>query len=92
MSEKNDPAVLATAARVYDEKRTKNSYSFIAKSPIESANVMRVLLPDAPVECSILNNHGEPVTESNWRWDTASRTVLIEFENHPEGISVYIKY
>jgi hypothetical protein len=90
--EKKKPAVLATAARVYDEKRTKSSYSFIAKSPIETANIMRVLLPDPPAGCSILNNNGEPATDSNWKWDDASHTMLIQFENHPDGITVNINY
>jgi len=91
-SEKKKPAVLATAARVYDEKRTKNAYSFIAKSPIETANVMRVFLPDPPAGCSILNNNGKPATGSNWKWDAASHTMLIQFENHPDGITVNINY
>jgi len=90
--EEKKPAVLATAARVYDEKRTKSSYSFIAKSPIATANVMRVLLPDAPAGCTILNINGEPVTESNWAWDAVSHTVLIQFDNHPDGIAVNINY
>ncbi|MBK5195332.1 MAG: hypothetical protein JJE08_04765 [Proteiniphilum sp.] len=90
--EKKKPAVLTTAARVYDEKRTKSSYSFIAKSPIETANVMRVLLPDPPAGCSILNNNGKPATDSNWKWDAASHTMLIQFENHPDGITVNINY
>lgn len=90
--EEKKAAVLATAARVYDEKRTRSSYSFIAKSPIATVNVMRVLLPDAPAGCTIVDINGEPVTESNWTWDAASHTVLIQFDNHPDGITVNIDY
>ncbi len=86
------PQVLATAARVYDEKSSKNSYSFVAKSPVESTNVMRVLLPESPEECTILDAGGEPPAGNNWQWDAASHTLLIEFENHPDGITVNIKY
>jgi len=86
------PQVLATAARVYDEKRTKNSYAFVTKSPVESTNVMRVLLPKEPVECTILDARGELPAGNNWQWDAASHTLLIEFENHPDGITVNIKY
>ena len=39
------PQVLATAARVYEENRTSDDYSFVAKSPSNTTNVMRVLLP-----------------------------------------------
>jgi len=86
------PQVLATAARVYDEKRTKDSYSFVARSPVESTNVMRVWLPKEPVECTILDAGGEQPAGNNWQWDAASRTLLIEFENHPDGITVNINY
>src|SRR5690606_19957596 len=39
------PQVLVTAARIYEEKITKNEYAFVAKSPLNTTNVMRVLLP-----------------------------------------------
>ncbi len=40
------PQVLATAARVYDEKVGAKDYSFVVKSPLNTTNVMRVLLPE----------------------------------------------
>lgn len=36
--------VLCGASRIYDEKVSKQSYSFVAKSPINTTNVSRVLL------------------------------------------------
>jgi len=92
VSDPKKPQVLAAAARVYDEKRTKNNYSFVAKSPVESTNVMRVLLPKVPVQCTILDAGGEPSAGNDWQWDAASHTLLIAFENHPDGITVNIKY
>ena len=92
VSDPKKPQVLAAAARVYDEKRTKNNYSFVAKSPVESTNVMRVLLPKVPVQCTILDAGGEPPAGNDWQWDAASHTLLIAFENHPDGITVNIKY
>src|SRR5659263_48126 len=45
VEDQKKPQVLAAASRVYDEKVTKNGYSFITKSPLNTTDVMRVLLP-----------------------------------------------
>jgi hypothetical protein len=92
VNDKKRPQVLATGARVYNEKWEGNSYSFIAKSPIETANVMRVLLPKEAKECAISGPNGEQAMNSSWAWDKSSNTVLIKFENNPDGISVKINY
>ena len=42
---KNRPQVLASASRQTDEVIGKRTYSYIAKSPAETDNVMRILLP-----------------------------------------------
>ncbi|NDV77589.1 hypothetical protein [Dysgonomonas sp. 511] len=89
---KKTPQVLATAARVSDEKHSKGTYSFIAKSPIETANVMRVLLPSKPKGCDILNSDGSKPASALWQWDKSSNTVLIRFDNNPDGVSVKITY
>lgn len=89
---KTTPQVLATAARVSDEKHSKGMYSFIAKSPIETVNVMRVLLPSKPKVCDIFNSDGSQLASALWEWDKSSNTVLIRFDNNPDGISVKITY
>lgn len=85
------PRVLATAARVYDEKKTKSQYSFIAKSPMNTTNVMRLLLPEAPVEIIVVDTSGS-VIASKTSWDAASKTCYLSFENNPEGVHVTIKW
>ena len=75
------PQVLAAASRQYDETFTDHSFSFVSKSPANTGNVMRILLPKEP---DIVN---VGVT-SQWRWDASSRTLLLEFENDPNGVSV----
>jgi hypothetical protein len=84
---KQKPQVLAAASRIYDEKAGKNSYSFIAKSPANTTNVSRVLLPGKPV--SVLVNGKEELTGA---WDRQTKTYLLEFENSPEGVSVTFKW
>ncbi|MDR0824727.1 MAG: hypothetical protein LBN74_06495, partial [Prevotella sp.] len=92
VKDKKTPKVLATAARVSDEKREKGSYSFIAKSPIETSNVTRILLPNKPKDCIVDNPDGSRLTAASWEWDKNSNTVLVKFENNPDGISVRIIY
>lgn len=82
------PQVLAAASRVYDEKVDKSSYSFITKSPINTTNVMRVLLPSAPEKTVITNAKGEEIKDATCQWDASSKTCLLGFENDPEGIHV----
>ena len=89
---KNKPAVLCGASRVYDEKISKGSYSFVAKSPIETNNVSRVLLPKKPVEFIVKNAAGEIISNAEYVWDETSKTCLVKFENHPDGITVEIKW
>lgn len=86
------PQVLAAASRVYDEKVTKSSYAFITKSPINTTNVMRVLLPCAPQKAVITSANGEELKDAKCEWDENSKTCLLHFENDPEGIHVSFQF
>lgn len=92
VKDKKKPQVLAAAARVSDEKLAKGTYSFVAKSPVETANVMRVLLPAKVRDCIITGPDGSRLDLVSWKWDESSKTVLIKFENNPDGISVKLTY
>ena len=85
VKDKKKPQVLAAASRQYEEARTRNSYSFVSKSPAETNNVMRVLLPREPkqVQVSVPCQH---------QWDNDTHTLLLQFENHPEGVKVEIDW
>ncbi len=89
---KAKPAVLCGASRVYDEVFSNGYYSFIAKSPIETNNVSRVLLPKKPKEVTVKNKAGERMTTASHSWDETSKTCLLKFENDPDGITVEIKW
>lgn len=82
------PQVLAAASREYEEKVGEKSYSFIAKSPVNTTNVSRVLLPAKPVSVMI---NGEEVF-ADGSWDKLTKTYLLKFENDPEGVSVEFKW
>lgn len=85
---RNKPQVLCGAARVYDEKVNKNAYSFVAKSPVNTTNVMRVLLPQKPEKVTVSDAKGQTLADAIYAWDDVSRTCLLKFENAPEGIQV----
>lgn len=78
--------VLAAACRTYDEVRGKRSFAFVAKSPAQTTNVMRILLPEAPKEIFV---GGKEVSVEGC-WDEASHTCLLRFENDPDGVQVRI--
>lgn len=86
--DKQKPQVLAAASRVYEEKTEKDSYSFVAKSPVNTTNISRILLPRKPVSVQV-DSKEELVSGA---WDQQSKTYLLEFENNPEGVSVNIKW
>ena len=91
IKEKNIPKVLCAASRVYREKRTAHGYSFITKSPSNTHNVMRVLLPLKPLSVVIKDAEGNLLENTNV-WDELSKTCLLQFINSADGINVEIKW
>ncbi|MCR5435301.1 MAG: hypothetical protein K6F20_13035 [Bacteroidaceae bacterium] len=79
------PQVLAAASRQYDEERTRHTYAFTAKSPANTDNVMRILLPQEP-------KNVDADVSSQSSWDEASHTLLLQFENRPDGVRVKIEW
>ncbi len=79
------PQVLAAASRQYDEQVGPHSFAFISKSPAETTNVMRILLPKKPRRIRVAGSY-----ESSW--DKHSHTLWLSFENQPDGVKVEIDY
>lgn len=88
---KSKPTVLAAAARVYNEKVTSNSYSFVVKSPSNTNNSMRIYLPLRPVDIS-LKKTGMSLPIFKKDWDAKSHTLLLKFENFSEGVNVTVTW
>ena len=86
IKDKNRPQLIAAASRQYDEHITANSYSFVSKSPKNTTNVMRILLPKAPVNVRI------DALKASYKWDKRSNTLLVGFENSPDGVAVRINW
>ena len=85
------PQVLAAASRVYDEKVTKKVYSFVAKSPLNTTNVMRILLPKKAIKIEVTDAAGKSIVSQS-SWDDASKTCFLKFENNPDGVRVKLSW
>ena len=81
------PQVLAAAARIYDEVFTDNAYSLVAKSPENTTNVMRVLLPQKAENVKITDPKGQ-ILVAETSWDEPSKTYFLSFENYADGVQV----
>ncbi len=87
---KTKPTVLAAAARVYDEVAAAHSYQFIVKSPANTNNIMRILLPGKPKSVSAMQATAGKLDLQRNEWDEKSKTLLLGFENYSEGVQVNI--
>lgn len=90
--DKSKPQVLASASRNYDEKIEGRTFSFIAKSPINTNNVMRILLPSKPIKINVADNKGKVINNSESAWDQNSKTLFLQFNNNPDGIKVLLRW
>ena len=86
------PQVLASASRVSDEKTEKATYSFVVKSPINTTNVMRILLPAKPQKIILTDPKGGVITDAKTSWDALTKTAFLSFENNPDGIKVRLEW
>jgi len=89
---KKQPKVLASASRIYDEHIQADSYSFVAKSPINTVNSMRVLLPAQPKHIKVADSAGKIITDVKSSWDVSTHTLYLGFDNSPDGIKVNLKW
>ena len=92
VADKHRSEVLASASRIYNEKRDVKSYSFIAKSPENTLNSSRVLLPSKPGKITVTDSSGQAVNDVKSSWDTSSNTLYLGFPNSPDGIKVDIEW
>ena len=86
------PKVLATAARVYDPIDNGRTFVFTAKSPANTMNSMRILLPAKPISITATGSGGQPAGDLRSSWDETSHTEYLGFVNDPDGIKVVIRY
>ena len=78
--------ILAQAARSFNVKSKRKSLSYTSIGPDGVLNRSRISLPKEPAQVICSSN------EAKWEWDEASRTLLLEFPNAPNGVEVQIKW
>ncbi len=83
LKQRNRPQVLAAASRQYDEKLSRHSYSFTAKSPAATDNVMCIYMPHKPKQI-------KTSATSQSQWDAQTKLLHLEFENSPDGVMAEI--
>ena len=89
---KQQPQVLAAASRVTNENINPNIYSFIAKSPDSTKNVMRILLPSKPQSVIVKDVNGAVVKDAAFEWDDLSHTILLQCINKSKGLQIQIRW
>lgn len=92
LRDRERPRVLCSASRISDQTVGKRAYSFVARGPLNTRNVMRILLPHAPrsVQAAYVSG-GNPENVSTV-WDSGTNTILIECPNSPEGVKLRIDW
>ncbi|HTE02026.1 MAG TPA: hypothetical protein VK668_22210 [Mucilaginibacter sp.] len=92
VANKKLPKVLASASRIYNGKVEGRSYSFTAKSPVNTLNSVRVLLPSEPGKVTVTDAGGKTVADVKTSWDKSSNTLYMGFGNSPDGIKVNVEW
>lgn len=92
VQDKARPQVLASAARIYNNLASKGSFSFTAKSPLNTLNSMRILLPSMAKSIVVKGSTGVDIIEVEKTWDNDSKTLYLGFPNNPEGVNVRIDW
>ena len=92
VANKKQPQVVASASRVYEEVVAPGSYSFVSKSPVNTVNSMRILLPAEPKSIVLTDSKGEKLADVKSSWDASSHTCFLGFENSPEGTHVKLSW
>ncbi len=73
-------------------KIMQNNFSFTAKSPANTLNSARVLLPSKPGKITVTSSSGQAVTDVKSSWDQSSNTLYLGYENSPDGIKVNVTW
>ncbi|MBD3268090.1 hypothetical protein GF373_15605 [bacterium] len=88
---KKAPCVLAAAARISQEKFENGVYSFTSKSPADTQGILRLLAPKKPTEVMIKNHENETI-KKKFEWDPLSKTLVLRYPNHPDGVHIQCRF
>jgi hypothetical protein len=85
------PVVLASASRVTNIRPGKGEFAFDSAGPAGTTASTRIALPAAPKSVAISDGTGadQPFERE---WHSRSKTLLLRYENLPDGVHVRITY
>ncbi len=84
----NTPRVLVSASRIRDERYGEGKLRFVSEGPEGTVARTRVYLPSEPKSVSMITPDGKGDVQSEW--DKRSKTLLLTYENRPEGVEIRI--
>ncbi|GAB3020360.1 hypothetical protein GCM10027051_26980 [Niabella terrae] len=91
LADRSGARVLASASRQYSELSNAHQFSFVARSPSGTVNAMRISLPASPRKISV-KRQGQEEEILKKEWDPQSKTLLLKFNNHSQGVEVNISW
>lgn len=85
------PKVLLSASRISDEDIQEDIFTFLSRGPEGVRAKTRVFLPSKPkgIKVETLNEKGQDFQQL---WDEDSSTLLLTYENLPEGLRVEVRF
>ena len=85
------PRVLASASRVTNIRPGKGEFAFDSAGPAATTASTRIALPRPPGSISVTDGDGNPHPFTR-EWHSRSKTLLLRYENLPDGVHVRITY
>ncbi|UCH36762.1 MAG: hypothetical protein JSV65_11455 [Armatimonadota bacterium] len=84
------PTVLASASRVTDVRSRQGEVAFHSQGPAATTASTRIALPAPPKSVSILDSAGADHPFER-EWHSRSKTLLLRYENLPDGVTVHVE-
>jgi hypothetical protein len=84
------PEVLASASRITNVVARPDGISFGSQGPAATVASTRIALPRPPTTVSIIDSGGA-ARQFEREWHTRSKTLLLRYENAPEGVSISVR-
>lgn len=82
----NEPGVIAAAGRVTDETVGERALAFTVEGMANTQCAVRAKVPNAPIGVYVAG------AKQSGGWDAPSGTILLQFPNQPQGVTVMIEW
>ncbi|QGH32681.1 hypothetical protein GI584_00740 [Gracilibacillus salitolerans] len=86
-----DIQVIASSSRIENVANNGNEFEILTKGPQSVPGVSRIRCANKPITIQI-DKEQNNYTEMNFDWDVRSNTLLIHYENNPNGVKIKIAF